>query len=149
MDDARRVGGGEPVGDADEQLDDVAPAAVRRVRPFAGVLPPSTSSITRYGQSPSFGIKDGKDVRVVEARRRPGFADEALGGLGVRLAGRQQLHRDVAIESRIEGAVHDPHAAAADHLLEVIRPDPSSRQSCRLVVWTSSRRVRLWQGPAL
>ena len=73
---------------------------------------PSTSSITRRV---GFDPVDGRDVRVVQGGERLGFAREPGQPIGIiRERVRQDLQRDIAIELRVAGPPHLPHAAFAD-----------------------------------
>ena len=65
---------------------------------------------------------DRDDARVRELRRRLRLAKESRTDLGAeRELGRQELDRDRALETAILRAIHDPHAAAADLPIELIR----------------------------
>ena len=60
-------------------------------------------------------LEDHADVRVVERRRRPRLAHEALDDvLVLRHLLRQELERHVAPQLQVLGLVHDTHAAAAE-----------------------------------
>ena len=67
------------------------------------------------------GVDDADDVRVVELRDRARLAAEALELVGV--AGDLAVHeldRDLALEHRVEGAVHRRHAADPDLCVEAV-----------------------------
>src|SRR5207249_3071062 len=66
-------------------------------------------------------VEDGNDVRVVESRRRPGFALEALAGplLGADPL-RDRLDRDEALEDGVVGLVHLAHRPLADLPQELV-----------------------------
>ena len=60
-------------------------------------------------------VVDRADVRMIERRRDPRFALEAVGDVGRQLdALRQQLQRDVTAEARVDGLVDDAHSAGAE-----------------------------------
>ena len=62
-------------------------------------------------------VVDGDDVGMVEAAGRARLAQEALAHLAHDLRGQvrqQRLDRDVALDERIDGAVHRAHGAAAE-----------------------------------
>src|SRR3712207_5215400 len=61
------------------------------------------------------------DVRVVELGDRPGLAAEALGLVGVaRHVAVHELHRHLAFEHGVEGAVDGRHTARADLLVQPV-----------------------------
>ena len=67
------------------------------------------------------GVDDADDVRVVELRDRARLAAEALELVGV--AGDLAVHeldRHLALEHRVEGAVHRRHAADPDLGVEAV-----------------------------
>jgi serine/threonine protein kinase len=65
---------------------------------------------------------DRDDARVRELRRRLRLAEESRTDLGAeRELGRQELDRDRPLETAILRAIHDPHAAATDLPIELIR----------------------------
>ena len=60
-------------------------------------------------------IVDHEDVRMVERARGPRFLLEAVESAAVGACGGwQHLHRDIAAESLIVGAVDDAHPPGAD-----------------------------------
>jgi hypothetical protein len=64
---------------------------------------------------------DGGDVGMVDGGRGLRFLDEAApAGLVGHELGRQDLHRDLAVEPGIEGAIDDPHTAPADLFLDSV-----------------------------
>ena len=70
------------------------------------------------------GLVDRQHVGMVDRHRRARLAQEALAKAGVagQLAG-EQLQRDVAAEAKIARKVDDGHAAAAEHLLDLVAAD--------------------------
>ena len=81
-------------------------------------------------------VVDAGDVRMIEPGGAAGFHLEAAMRIGVaRPRRRQHLHRDDAMEPRIDAAKHGPHPAAADELFEPnvaeLLADQRSRQLTR------------------
>ncbi len=75
------------------------------------------------------GFVDRDDVRVIDRRRKMGLAFEPLAEAGVVCElRRQDLERHVALETRLNGAVDDAHAAPTDQPLDPVagelRADP-------------------------
>ena len=71
---------------------------------------------------------DRKDTRVVDRGREVGLAHEPVAESGI--AGkprRDQLQRHGAVECELGRAIHDAHAAAADHRLDAIPADDRAR----------------------
>ena len=69
-------------------------------------------------------VVDGADVRMVQRRRRAGFAAEALERLAIlRRRVRQELEGDETAEPQVFGLVDDAHPALAE-----LRDDAVSRQ---------------------
>ena len=67
------------------------------------------------------GVVNGDDIRVLERRRQPRLAQEALPERSIRSEVRgKQLQCDVAVEREIARAVDDPHPAAADDRLDPV-----------------------------
>ena len=67
---------------------------------------------------------DRDDVRMIQAGQGPGFAPEARKpvGIGHKRLG-EDLQRNLAVELRIAGAIHLPHAALADLRGDFIRAE--------------------------
>ena len=74
-------------------------------------------------------VVDGDDVRVLQPRREPRLALEALADVGVVDA--QHLDRDEAIDGRIEREEERAHAALAEALADVIAIDGRRAASWR------------------
>ena len=66
-------------------------------------------------------VVDGYDAGVIETRSKLRFTEESLAeALVLGLLGRDQLERDRASEPRVEGAVHDAHAAAPKDRFDLV-----------------------------
>src|SRR5258707_1151802 len=81
-----------------------------------------------HGQKVHAGLRvefvDGFDVRVIELGESQGFfAELAARAFVCKRAGRPDLHRDVAIELLVVGAIVFPHAARADSLDDAVVAD--------------------------
>ena len=73
-------------------------------------------------------VEHGADVWVRRAGQRLGLdAAAAAGGRNVALD-RDDLYRDVALQERIPGREHAPHAPSADLLAQPIASDPQRRR---------------------
>src|SRR5258706_4747418 len=62
-------------------------------------------------------VEDGDDARVVEPAGRAGLAQEALAHLAEDVLGQigqQRLERHLALDQRVDRAVHDAHRAASE-----------------------------------
>ena len=70
---------------------------------------------------------EGDDVGAVERGDDLRLAGKPLPALGVGRLGRQNLHGDIAAETRIPGAVDLAHATGADQGLDAIQPQRGSR----------------------
>ena len=58
---------------------------------------------------------DRNDVRMIQLRGRLGFAQESLPDVGAEAQlRRQDLDRDLALETFVSRAIHDPHTATTD-----------------------------------
>jgi hypothetical protein len=92
----------------------IASAASNGPRPIrARSVPPSTISIARKSlpaRIPHFVNRD--EVRVIDPRGCTRHPEEARLRIP-RDGSRKDLERDVARQARVLGAIHDPHAAAA------------------------------------
>ena len=88
-------------------------------------------------------VVDRDDVRVVQRRRGPGFADEP--GQAVPVAGRcgrQDLQRDPPAEADVLGEIHLPHPALAEEREDFVVPE-----SC---AWIQPHEIRSVTGsPAI
>ncbi len=85
------------------------------------------------------GVVDRNDVGMLERRRALGLAQEALAkALVGRVFGCEQLEGNVALQSRVVGAVDDTHPTAAEDGLE---PVPQAGR-CRAVGHWRPPRVR-------
>jgi len=140
MQDSGFVRGGEAIRDANQQLEDLAPAAIRRAEPVA-----QRPAFDELGHEilPAVdlaGIMNGEDVRMIQRRCRPRFALETAprGGSGHFI--REDLQRDEPIQVGIERAVHDAHSTRADGGLDHVRPHADASQI--------GVRVILHRGPA-
>ena len=72
-------------------------------------------------------VEDREDVRMREGGDGLGLALEAGERLGIAgQVGRQDLHRDVAIELRVSRAVDLAHTAGAERTEDLVRPEPGS-----------------------
>ena len=56
-----------------------------------------------------------------------GSVEAAMGGLARRELRRQHLDGDPAVQRRVEGIQNDPHAAAAQHVVDLVGGDPADR----------------------
>ena len=122
MDNAVRVGEGEPLCDLDRQLE----------RPTHGQRPGAADELLQVLAVdvleddvllpvPFAVVDDGDDVRVVEPRRRPRLAAEALDVLGVDgVLVVEDLDRDSAREPPVTRPVDAGHSPGAGQLLELV-----------------------------
>ena len=116
MDDAVLVGLGQAFGDFGRDPDRLArlhgPAPEPVLQAFALITGHDDVEAAVLGL---VDFVDCADVRMVEARRRPGLVDETLPGFGVRCqSGRQELEGDRPLEAEVLGLVDDAHAAPAE-----------------------------------
>ena len=85
-------------------------------------------------------IVDRQDVRVGESSHRLRLALKALQHRRVFPdLGGQHLHRDVAVELRIAGAVHLAHPTRADQLADLVSAQPGPDVQCHDPDFTSTR----------
>lgn len=85
---------------------------------------------------------DLRDVGMVQRREQLRFPSEARHTLGIRREGlRQQLERNISLQSRIPGAIDVAHPAGADQLLHDIGADDNT--ACQTI------RARRWRGDRL
>ncbi|HEY8550615.1 MAG TPA: hypothetical protein VIL35_11715 [Vicinamibacterales bacterium] len=66
------------------------------------------------------------DVRVADAGGGAGLPPQAIPGAPVQPVAAQHLHRDTAMQPRIEGGVHEAHAAFAE---QPVHPEGTNRRS--------------------
>jgi hypothetical protein len=70
---------------------------------------------------PGFDAEDRRDARVIERREDERFTLEPAGQVGVaRVFDEQHLDGDMALQLRVERAVHLAHAARAEHALHFV-----------------------------
>ena len=121
MDDALLVRGFERFGDLSRDLAWPRRAATPRARCARERSSPSTSSITSAWMRALAGGRafleavDLRDVRMVQRRKRLGFAPKALQPIGIpRELVAEDLQRDVAMEPRVTRAIHLAHPTCAE-----------------------------------
>ena len=68
-------------------------------------------------------VEERDDVGVVEPGREPRLAHEALGERRVGGPELEALERDLAVERRLPGEIHDGHPAACEHSHDLVAPD--------------------------
>src|SRR5699024_5782461 len=98
-------------------------------------------------------VVDGDDVRMLQPRRQPRLALEALADVGVVDA--QHLDRDEAVDGRIEGEEQRSHPALAEAFADAVAIDglgqlhgirvmsrTASRSDCAAVTSPASSRRR-------
>ncbi len=73
-------------------------------------------------------VEQRHDVRVVERRRQPRLAHEALGERGVVALEVEALEDDLAIECRLADQVHDGHPAPGEHPDDLVAADALTAQ---------------------
>ena len=129
--DAGVVRRGEPIGDTGQQLDGLAPAALRSSRPI-----PERAAVDELGDQILPALELARvvhrdDVRVIERRGGLGFALEAAarGRVG-ELVGKK-LDRDRPIEFGIERPIDHTHAAGAERRLHLVHAEPKAGQDRR------------------
>lgn len=60
-------------------------------------------------------LVNGHDVRVLQAGGRGGLGPKSLHQVGPgQRAGEEELHREVAVQAKLPGAIDHAHAAAGD-----------------------------------
>ncbi len=152
VDDAVLVGEGEAAADLDDQLD--ALARVERSAPPDQLGQRLARDVLHGDERLAVvlaDVVDGDDVRVLQPRRQPRLALEALADVGVVDA--QHLDRDEAIDGRVEGQEQRAHAALAEALADAIAIDglgqlhgvrvmsrAASRSDCAAVTSPASSR---------
>ncbi len=83
---------------------------------------------------------EGDDVGVVERGDDLGLAGKALPALGVGRLRRQDLHGNVAFETRVPGAVDLAHATGAEQCLDAIQTQRGSRLEAGRIGWHEDGR---------
>ncbi len=124
MHDPGRVRGGDRVRDAEQQLDALPPRPLARCR--EPVVQRAAVDELAHEILRSVVLADvvhRHDMRMVQRRRRLGFLLEAPPRLRVGERRRQELDRDRTMQLRVGRAIDDAHAAAADHLVNLIAAD--------------------------
>jgi hypothetical protein len=127
MEDSRVVRGGQGVGDADQQVEDLPPAARRRIPPCL-----QRSAVHELGDEvltagKFSGVVDREDVRMIESRRELRLALEAAPGAVVQ-GPDQKFDRDGAVQSRIGRAINHAHPAAAGTGFDSVVLDHGARR---------------------
>ena len=69
-------------------------------------------------------VVDAADMRMLQARDGPGFAEEPPAAFGILQSARNDLDGHHALEAGVQGAVHLAHAAAAEEGFDDVRPEP-------------------------
>jgi hypothetical protein len=111
--DARRVRGGEDVGDLGRDPEQRGPPQPSPRETEMLALDELEHEVVALGALEV--VVDATDVRVLEARQDAGLAQEPLAGLALQPPlGANGLQRDAALEPLVEGDVHLAHAPAAD-----------------------------------
>ena len=73
-------------------------------------------------------VEQGYDVRVVELRRQPRLADEALRDRGIVALEVQALEHDLPVERRLTHEEDDGHPAPGEHPDDLVAADALSAQ---------------------
>ena len=128
MDDAVRVRGRQTVGDERREFDGLLPR-----QPPACQPPPECLALQQLGDEVPHAVVradvvNREDVRVRERGNRAGLALEPRERVGI--AGkirRDRLHRDVAAQARIAGAIHLAHPARAQQRDDLIGTERRAR----------------------
>ena len=139
---ARLMGRGQRVGDIYQQLDGLAPLALRSSRPLS-----QRAAIDELGDQILAALElarivHGDDVRVIERRSRLGFTLEAAASGRVRERIGKNLDRDRSIQMGIERPIDDAHATGADRCLHLVYAEPSAAQ--HRICWLAHRPVTNW-----
>jgi hypothetical protein len=127
------VRGGEPVGDANQQLDGLAPTSPRGVCPIlerAAVDELCDQILTAVELA---RIVHRENVWVIQGGSHLRFALEAAARRRVGKFVGENLDGDRTIEMGIDRPIHDAHAAGADRGLQLVRPDPRACQDGWLI----------------
>ena len=125
MDNARLIGGIQPVGDFDCQWQQfhhrhwfAADALLERLTLHEFHCDVGATILLA-------DVVDGADVWMIESRGGPGFAAEAAKRIPIRRHfGGQEFDGRKASQTNVLGLVHDAHAAAAERAQQTIRTDP-------------------------
>ena len=89
------------------------------------------------------------DVRVIQRRRRPGFADES--GQAVRVAGKggwQHLQRHLAAEADVLSEIHLAHSALAEGTDDLVMPESCALAQAHGIGALYLMRIREYVSPA-
>ena len=128
VDQPGRVRGGQAPAGGDEDVEDLAPRA--RLLREPALDRPTGDELHRQEHLvvDDADVVNGDDVRVLEARDRLCFTQQARPRRVLHaLPGLDQLEGDLSIELRIIRAVDDAHRAGADALDDHVTPDPGAR----------------------
>jgi hypothetical protein len=114
---------GEPIGDAGQQLDRLAPT-VSSSRPV-----PERAAVDEFGHQVLAALELARivhreDVRVIEGRSRLCFALEPAAAVRIGERIGKKLDRDRSIEIGVERPVHDTHSAGAERRLHDVHAEP-------------------------
>ena len=140
MDQAQRVGGGQAPGDLLADPQDLRhlqrPGAVDVL--LQGLARDEFHHQIR--QRVHFAHRmDGHDMLMADRRRRLGFPQETLVGVGIRSQlRRQHFDRDHAVQPDVVPAQNDPHSAPPQDLGDLVQAD--SPQPARLVTRLEKRQ---------
>ncbi len=122
MDDAARVGGGEPLARLQDPRDRVAHARRRPARePRVEILPiePLEDEVGLAALGAP-DIEDARDVLAVDRRRGARFAKEPLDRARVVRFLSHELDRDAAPEIHVPRGDDDAHTAFAEHAFDAV-----------------------------
>jgi hypothetical protein len=125
MDDSPRVGSYEPVRDAQGYIHGLAHRPLRTGRHrLAQRRCPKQFRDDEWHACIGANVVDGNDVRMVQRGDRASLAFETLATVAVgHPGGGQNLDRHVAAKTRIVSPVDLAHAAGAEHLRDLVRPE--------------------------
>jgi hypothetical protein len=149
VDEAGAVGRGKPAASLAEGVEDTAPGARLGAQPEA-----ERSAVDEVHDDEDLGavradVVHGDHVRVLEARHRLGFAEEAIGEVGAPLRGAhfgpQELESNATIELGVIDGVDAAHRALTDEIEDGVPADPLASletDRARLGRRTAGRRRR-------
>jgi hypothetical protein len=124
VDEAGRVRGRQPVGHADQKVDDLAPRARPGPRPCLERATVDKLCDEVLAAIHLADVVDRKDMRVIERRERMRFALEAGQPIGVRGEQRRQdFDRHLARQLRVAREIDLAHAAGAQDIDDFVRAE--------------------------
>jgi hypothetical protein len=114
---------GKTVGDADQQIDDLAPRPILGLRPL-----PQGPGVDEFRDEVLLAfdlpdVVDSQNVWMIQRRRHLRLALKPPASAQIQKVIGKEFDGDGPVQLRIDGAINDTHAAFAERRFDAIRTD--------------------------